>query len=111
RGIATPPAGARNDKRAGTSPTRTARYTAPTRRLRRSVPKQSLYFVGAKHPETAEPVNQHISCRMLRPYAPTRTASVNAHRVGGQGQALPLRADRGILCRGNNMGRVGFRDW
>ena len=68
-------------------------------------------FVGAKHPETAEPVNQHISCRMLRPYAPTRTASVNAHRVGGQGQALPLRADRGILCRGNNMGRVGFRDW
>ena len=31
-------------------------------------------FVGAKHPETAEPVNQHISCRMLRPYRTARSA-------------------------------------
>ena len=53
-------------------------------------------------------VNGFCRFRMLRPYAPTRTASVNAHRVGGQGQALPLRADRGVLCRGNNMGAWNF---
>jgi len=39
-GIATPPAGARNDRLARASP-------APTRRPRRSVPMQSLFFVGA----------------------------------------------------------------
>ena len=38
--IATPPAGARNDRLARASP-------APTRRPRRSVPMQSLFFVGA----------------------------------------------------------------
>ncbi|HNS64299.1 MAG TPA: hypothetical protein PKN11_07720, partial [Anaerolineaceae bacterium] len=35
------------------------------------------------------------------PYAPFRTASVNVHPVDGQGRALPLRPDRGVLCRSN----------
>jgi len=72
-------------------------------------------FVRAKHPETAERLNQHIPCRMLRPYcavcsganvAPTalyanppggtKTLSIlRLSKWGGQGRGISSSEKRG----------------